>query len=54
LKVLRSLWGGKGEVQFILLEEAPKAKAKDQDVSSFLKEVLRVLGGEVIEERTIN
>ena len=52
LKVLRSLWGGKGEVQFILLEEeAPKAKAKDQDVSSFLKEVLQVLGGEVIEER---
>ncbi len=51
LKVLRSLWGGKGEVQFILLEEAPKAKVKDQDVSSFLKEVLQVLGGEVIEER---
>jgi DNA polymerase III subunit gamma/tau len=52
LKVLRSLWGGRGEVQFVLLEDqAPPKKAKDQDVSSFLREVLQVLGGEVIEER---
>jgi hypothetical protein len=52
LKVLRSLWGGRGEVHFVLLEDqAPQKKAKDQDVSSFLREVLQVLGGEVIEER---